>query len=144
MAISNTMNFKVLTLIDITQTGQNKFKSEDREAINQQANWNTFLQVLGMRANPYFEFAPKMTKMEIEGFGFGESFKGEQNVWEFDFSVEQEGATSVDALKEDFDLIPVIAGLTESITVNNTAFRTTGNSTNIVFILVDNEQTPVV
>ena len=144
MAISNTMNFKVLTLIDITQTGQNKFKSEDREAINQQANWNTFLQVLGMRANPYFEFVPKMTKMEIEGFGFGESFKGEQNVWEFDFSVEQEGATSVEALKEDFDLIPVIAGLTESVTVNNTAFRTTGNSTNIVFILVDNEQTPVV
>ena len=108
MAISNTMNFKVLTLIDITQTGQNKFKSEDREAINQQANWNTFLQVLGMRANPYFEFAPKMTKMEIEGFGFGESFKGEQNVWEFDFSVEQEGATSVEPLKRTLILFQLL------------------------------------
>ena len=52
MTISMSMNFEIATLIDITQTGQTKFRSEDRTAINQQANWNTFLQVIGLRANP--------------------------------------------------------------------------------------------
>ena len=37
MAISSNMNFEVATLIDITNTGQTKFRSEDRLAINQQA-----------------------------------------------------------------------------------------------------------
>ena len=43
MAISNTMNFKVLTLIDITQTGQNKFKSEDPEATQSTSKLEYFL-----------------------------------------------------------------------------------------------------
>ena len=38
-------SLEIKTLVDITQTGQTKFKSQDRLLINQQANWNTFLQV---------------------------------------------------------------------------------------------------
>lgn len=139
MTISKCMNFKVITLIDITKTGLTKFKSEDRQAINQQANWNTFLQVLGMRANPYFQNNPVSVEADIEGLGFGTNFTGKQRIWTFEFTVEQEGATSVDALKEDFDLIPVIAGLTETITINNSAFRTNDSeTTNIIFMLADN------
>ena len=139
MTISKSMNFKVITLIDITNTGLNKFKSEDRLAINQNANWNTFLQVLGMRANPYFQSKPVSVEADITGLGFGNKHSGKHRVWTFEFTVEQEGATSVEALKEDFDLIPVIAGLTETITINNSAFRTTdAETTNIVFMLADN------
>ncbi len=58
MTISMSMNFEIATLIDITQTNQTKFRSEDRQAINQQANWNTFLQVIGLRSNPYFDSSP--------------------------------------------------------------------------------------
>ena len=56
-------SLEIKTLVDITQTGQTKFKSQDRLLINQQANWNTFLQVLSMRINPIFDGSPvKVTR----------------------------------------------------------------------------------
>ena len=56
-------------------------------------------------------------------------------------NIEQEGALSVDALVDDFDLVPVIAGLTESVTINNNAFRTKDDaSKNIIFKLADKKQ----
>ena len=52
---------------------------------------------------------------------------------------------SVDFLKDDFDLVPIIAGLSESITINNNAFRTKDDSNrNIIFKLVDNTPESVV
>ena len=118
MAISSNMNFEVATLIDITNTGQTKFRSEDRLAINQQANWNTFLQVIGLRANPYFNEKPIMvSELDITDSEFGQAFKGKHN------------------------LVPVIAGLTESVTINNNAFRTKDDaSKNIIFKLADKKQ----
>ena len=77
MTISMSMNFEIATLIDITQTNQTKFRSDDRQAINQQANWNTFLQVIGLRANPYFNEKPIMVSgLDITDSEFGQSFKG--------------------------------------------------------------------
>tara|TARA_B100000683_G_scaffold69890_1_gene68419 strand:- start:46503 stop:46928 length:426 start_codon:yes stop_codon:yes gene_type:complete len=141
MAISKSMNFEVATLIDITNTGQTKFRSEDRLAINQQANWNTFLQVIGLRANPYFDQKPSVVEdLDISDSEFGNSYKGKHKVWHFKFRIEQEGALSVGALTDDFNLVPVIAGLTESITTNNNAFRTNGESKNIIFKLVDKDE----
>jgi hypothetical protein len=44
-------------------------------------------------------------------------------------------------LVDDFDLVPVIAGLTESVTINNNAFRTKDDaSKNIIFKLADKKQ----
>ena len=141
MTISMSMNFEIATLIDITQTGQTKFRSEDRTAINQQANWNTFLQVIGLRANPYFDAIPKCVEdVDITNGEFGSEYSGKQRLWYFKFSIEQEDALNVDFLKDDFDLVPVIAGLTETITINNNAFRTKKDATrNIIIKLVDNE-----
>ena len=142
MTISMSMNFEIATLIDITQTNQTKFRSEDRQAINQQANWNTFLQVIGLRSNPYFDSAPSCNEgIDRSNSEFGSDYTGKQKVWYFKFSIEQEGALSVDFLKDDFDLVPVIAGLTESIKINNNAFRCKDDATrNIIFKLVDNNQ----
>ncbi len=146
MTISMSMNFEIATLIDITQTNQTKFRSDDRTAINQQANWNTFLQVIGLRSNPYFNEAPSVVEgLDITKSEFGTAYTGKQKVWYFKFSIEQEGALSVDFLKDDFDLVPVIAGLTESITINNNAFRTKDEeSRNVIFKLVDNTPESVV
>ena len=45
----------------------------------------------------------------------------------------------IDAIKEDFDLVPIIKNLKESIVINTSAFRTKDEvSTNIVFNRVDN------
>ena len=45
----------------------------------------------------------------------------------------------IEALKDDFDLVPIIKNLNESIVINTSAFRTKDEvSTNIVFNRVDN------
>jgi hypothetical protein len=134
-------SFEIKTLIDITQTGQSKFKSKDRLLINQQANWNTFLQVLSMRINPLFENAPSVAKSDVKGLGFGKDYEGKHNVWTFTFETERELALSEELLATDFDLVPVVTSLTETILNNNDAFRTRDSTAqNIVFKLADKEE----
>ena len=134
-------SFEIKTLVDITQTGQTKFKSQDRLLINQQANWNTFLQVVSMRVNPLFENAPTVVKTDIEDLGFGSDYKGEHKVWTFTFETERELAITPALLTQDFDLVPVINGLSETILNNSVAFRTNSSTAqNIVFKLADKEE----
>lgn len=136
-------SLEIKTLVDITQTGQTKFKSQDRLLINQQANWNTFLQVLSMRINPIFDGSPVKVTRALEPEEFGSDYKEkEYNVWEFKFQSERDEALTPEMLREDFDLIPVIKGLEESIINNNDAFRTTGMAQNIVFMYADNKESP--
>ena len=134
-------SLEIKTLVDITQTGQTKFKSQDRLLINQQANWNTFLQVLSMRINPIFDGSPVKVTRALEPEEFGSDYKEkEYNVWEFKFQSERDEALTHEMLREDFDLITVIKGLEESIINNSDAFRTTGMAQNIVFMYADNKE----
>jgi hypothetical protein len=56
-------------------------------------------------------------------------------VWFVEFSTEQADYITVDQLKDDFNMIPMIGNLTESINVNNNVFLTKDPmNTNIVFI----------
>ncbi len=138
-------SFEIKTLIDITQTGQTKFKSQDRLLINQQANWNTFFQVLSMRVNPDFNTWPAVEKCSVDKLGFGTKHKGKHNVWTFYLDIERDFALDKAMLTVDFDLVPVIKGLSETILNNNDAFRTTDvQAQNIVFKLVDNTDGPQV
>ena len=134
-------SLEIKTLVDITHTGHPKFKSQDRLLINQQANWNTFLQVLSMRINPIFDGSPVKVTRALEPEEFGSDYKEkEYNVWEFKFQSERDEALTPEMLREDFDLIPVIKGLEESIINNSDAFRTTGMAQNIVFMYADNKE----
>ena len=135
-------SLEIKTLVDITQTGQNKFRSHDRLLINQQANWNTFFQVLSMRINPLFYGGPTVEKRTLENGEFGSDHDPaeEHNVWTFKFDSERDGALTPSLLTDDFDLIPVINNLNESTINNSDAFRTNGTAQNIVFKLVDKEE----
>jgi hypothetical protein len=60
------------------------------------------------------------------------------NVWRFDFSTERDhlfefNNNPVGYLLEDFDLVPYISGLNESMQQNFDIFVTDGPATNIVF-----------
>jgi hypothetical protein len=129
---------KVFTLIDITETKQHRSRSDDKFAINQQANFMTFFQTLSMRFNPYYDQSPtvkEMTEEEIHSLGFGTEYKGKNLVWEFDFSIDRAVAGfEAKAVAEDFDLVPVISDLKETILINNNVFRTSDlGTTNIIF-----------
>lgn len=129
---------KAYTLIDITETKQHRSRCTDKFLLNQQANFMTFFQTLSLRFNPYFDKSPTvetMSESERKKLGFGSKYKGEQKVWCFEFTLDS--ATSrfdEQDVATDFDLVPVIAELNETIEINNNVFRTLDKgSVNIVF-----------
>jgi hypothetical protein len=129
------MRFKIYTVVDITET--NARRSDNKKEYSQQTNLNTVMQTVGLRVN----FEPLSTKIHVDDvskLGFGETVKGKQRYWEFTFDVEYESALSVDMMLNDFDLIPVITELDETVHNHNKVFRTTcPNDCNIVFEIVD-------
>ena len=128
------MKFKLTTIIDITQTLARR--GDNKKLVNQQANYNTMIQTIGLRVN----INPNSCKVEvanIKGLGFGDTFKGKQRYWEFTFDVEAEDALTLDMLATDFDLVPVITNLDETTLFGTKVFRTKQpNDTNIVFEMI--------
>jgi len=127
---------KVYSLIDISETKQRRNNSTDPIAIGQQANWMTFVQTMMLRTNIFCE-APKATEYtatEFNKFGFGTAYTGKHKVWEVDcITDEYQYFPPTNALEDDFDLVPVVGGLNESIKINNNVFRTTLEARNIIF-----------
>ena len=141
MTISNTMKVTIRTLIDITETRKHKHNEVDKQLIFQQANFASFFNCLSMRFNPYYDVSPLCSEQDVTGV-FGTDFKGTHKVWDFEFEVETAVAgANLKTLKEDFDLVPVIDNLTETINTDNKAFRTKSKKKcNIIFILPENAE----
>tara|TARA_B100001057_G_scaffold382406_1_gene388438 strand:+ start:152 stop:550 length:399 start_codon:yes stop_codon:yes gene_type:complete len=127
---------KVLTLIDISETKQRRNNSKDSIAIGQQANWMTFIQTMMLRTNIACS-TPKIvdyTATQFKDLGFGTAYTGKHKVWEVESTTDEyQYFPPVEALEEDFDLVPVISGLNETIKINNNVFRTTHEARNIIF-----------
>lgn len=130
------MKFNVKTLIDITQTDARR--GEDPYELKQQQNFLTFTQTLGLRTNPYFTKPPVISDTVIDNVGFGKSYKGKHKMWEFEFNIEFEGGLDVERLVEDFDIVPVISGLDETIDLKDPCFRSKDSKLiNIIFGIDD-------
>jgi hypothetical protein len=130
------MEYKLYTTVDITNTGQ--YRSEPgREADRwKEQNFQTVLQTLGIRANISFKQSPIMK--EISGVLVGFNTINTIHVWEFDFYTEREHFFEKDGdpigyLLEDFDAVPYISGLDESMEQNFDVFVTEGLARNIIF-----------
>jgi|TARA_B110000977_G_scaffold151060_1_gene191622 hypothetical protein len=125
------MRFILTTVVDITQT--NARRGDDKHLHNQQANYHTMIQTIGLRVN-IEPLSCQSEVADVKGLGFGDTFKGKQRYWEFTFDVEAEDALTLDMLVTDFDLVPVITNLDETTTLGTKVFRTNHpNDTNIVF-----------
>ena len=125
------MRFKIFTVVDITETKARR--GDDKKLYSQQTNYNTVLQTIGLRVNLNPIYCKSHTE-NIDKTDFGTTVKGKQRYWEFCFEVEYEGALSLDMMMSDFDLIPVITDLDETVHNHNKVFRTScPNDRNIVF-----------
>ena len=118
----------VYTLIDISETKMYSSNSKDSKLIEQQANFMTFFQTLCLRNNYIYDKAPtlqKLTEKKLRELGFGTDYKGNHKLWCLELMVD-EGRTfgEVEILEDDFDLVPVISDLNETIEINNNVFRT--------------------
>ena len=130
------MRFKLLTLIDITATGARR--GDDYMQVKQQQNYLTVMQTIGIRSNPEILNPPKPQSIDISNLGFGLQHSGEHTVWSLDFNFGLNQSHNLDMLNTDFDLVPVIGGLGETITIEDWVFRTTDPLLrNIVFTLVE-------
>jgi len=120
------MRFKLYTPVDITCTSARK--GEDTKKYLQQQNYLTVLNTIGLRVNPIVE---KIPYIENKSF-FGKKYK----TWVFEFSIDY-GATSIDLLKTDFQLVPFVTNLDEEAKFEECVFITEGKKLNIIFEQVD-------
>jgi hypothetical protein len=127
------MNFNIYTLVDITNTGAKR--NQDPQAYKQYQNYLTVLQTIGLRVNPTVNTDPVLTSTYPK---FGTEYKGTQRVWKLPIEIEYEGAINLEMLIGDFDCVPFITNLSESVVFKTCVFRTQDSKfKNIVFEIND-------
>jgi len=130
------MRYTLYTTVDITNTGQHRVES-GKEALRwKEQNFQTVIQTLGIRANIASYLKPIIT--EVKGSLIG--FKTDKiiRVWRFDFETERDHLFENDNdpvgfMKDDFEMVPYISGLDESMEQNFDVFVAYGDTKNIVF-----------
>jgi hypothetical protein len=126
--------YQVYSLIDITKTDQHRHRSQDRQAVDQQSNYSVFEQCLMLRSNVILHSRPMVMLKDVKEFGFGSRYQGQHQIWFLEFDTEQSDYVTVAQLQEDFNMVPMISNLKESININNNIFITKDpQNTNIVF-----------
>lgn len=130
------MRYKLYTTVDITNTGQHKQEFGKESLRWKEQNFQTVMQTLGIRANITNYVKPEMIEMKgsLVGFNTDKII----NVWRFDYETERDHLFEKDSdpvghLKDDFEMVPYINGLDESMDQNYNVFVTDGAATNIVF-----------
>ena len=130
------MRFKIHTVVDITETNARRGQA-DKVSLDQQANYNTLIQTIGLRVNAD-PISLTTDIIDVSKIRFGDAIKGKQRVWTFEFDNPYEGALSVDMLNNDFDLVPIITNLNETANIHNSIFCTKNpNDRNIIFEEID-------
>jgi len=113
--------FKGYTLVDITATGVIRSPDPDDIRRNQQRNWETVLQCIGLRTQPLHIQEPTIYQnVEIARTRFGEFYNMRpQTVWAWSWAVEKHGIydlpnSSMGGLLQDLEQVPIICGLEET------------------------------
>jgi hypothetical protein len=131
--------FTGYTLVDITATGVTHYRPDQEYQRNQQRNWETVLQTIGLRTQPMMVKGPVVLETNLnDGWEFGENYQGSHCVWAWTFGVEHEDVygTYDDAtagLLKDFEQVPVITGLDETARFMLPIFYPYGPIKNIYF-----------
>jgi hypothetical protein len=125
------MRFIIHTLVDITETGSRR--GDDPKQYRQQQNFLTVMQTIGMRVNPTYITSPEIVEDIPSKYNLGTKYKNKQNIWQYEFDIEYTDALDIDTLKNDFNLIPIITGLDETVSFENDVFITKNPSINNIF-----------
>jgi len=119
---------EIKTLIDITSTGVGRPHQGTQLQLNQERNWTTLNQCIGIRSLIDYNNLPIVEEdVDIKSIGFGKNYKGKHKVWTFRFETDRPEVygTQCELLIEDLDQVPVIKKLTETINIDMAVFDTT-------------------
>ena len=136
---SNLYVYQVYTLIDITKTGVTTYSKEKEKQRNQQRNWETVMQILGLRAQLLDVKYLGSTQVDVKDYSFGANYNGVHAMWQFEFTIEHADLYTIandryGALKNDFRIAPIILGLDETAKPSAGMFYPSGVEKNIYFI----------
>jgi hypothetical protein len=133
------------SLVDLTPTGTvGSYKPHvdgDPKSWNhrrdQQRNWETMIQLLGLRAQPMYLTDPVILEdQDLDQYRFGPEFSGRHRIWRFEFASEhtQVYGENLQALLHDVHNVPIMTHLDETAAFSAPVFDTLGH-TNVYFIL---------
>lgn len=113
------MLYCLYTLADITATGQ--YHGGEPLLRNQQQNFDTILQTIGLKGNVYFDEKPRIIDSSIFG-------RTGDKCWYFEWKMEIEELFQVNddpiaLLKDLFEYIPYINGLTDTVQFEPSVFK---------------------
>jgi len=129
--------FEGLSLVDITATGVIRGNSDELER-DQQRNWETVVQCMGLRTQPQLIEKPVVLTSELNRFEFGDFYTGIHHVWHWVWTIEANGVYDLPgqplgALMKDFEQVPIITGLEETARFMLPIFYPYGTIKNIYF-----------
>ena len=134
---SNLYFFQGYSLVDITATRITRGNNNSIER-NQQGNWETVLQCIGLRTQPHYVHDPITAEIEIDQLEFGDFYTGVHRVWLWQWAIEGEGIydtpdKELGGIHQDFEQVPIITGLTETARFMLPIFYPYGTIKNIYF-----------
>lgn len=120
---------QIKTLIDVTDSGVYRYSKERELEYNQNKNWTTLLQTIGLRALIEFDQTVVCENTELRAMGFGEKHRGVHNVWSLTFRTDRDQSyanekSPIGLLLSDLHEVPIIENLTETINMNRPVFDT--------------------
>jgi len=121
--------YRITTLIDITRTNPNRAEV-DRLKLDQQANFNSLIQAMGLRSNIEWNNDPKLHTGALP-----DDIEGKANHWIWDVDVERDDVflsdgNPVGLLVDDLHGVPIIDNLTNTVELSPAAFQTKGANQN--------------
>jgi hypothetical protein len=134
--------FQGFSLVDITATGIIRGNNIDEVKRNQQRNWETVIQCMGLRAQPQHIQEPVATEVALDHLEFGDFYSGVQTVWMWQWTVESSGVYGQDlvALHQDFEQVPIVTGLDETARFMLPIFYPYGTIKNVYFKQIHSSQ----
>lgn len=134
----NLQLFAGFSLVDITPTGVIRGNETNELERNQQRNWETVIQCMGLRTQPQNIQLPVSSMESMRDFDFGDIYTGEQRVWTWYWTVDNSGVYDftnkpLGGLQQDFEQVPIVNFLTETARFMLPIFYPYGSIKNIYF-----------
>lgn len=139
LPVTKVINYTAYTLVDVTNSGENRIKNNNTSKYYQQQNFNTLIQSIGIRSQPVNPSIRQIMTQDIVEYGFGKRYLGLHTVWRLDFSIEHTAVfnfknNDMYHLMNDFDGVAIITGLEETAEIHSRCFETLDpSSINILF-----------
>jgi hypothetical protein len=138
---SNVYFFQGFSLVDITATGVIRGIDNELER-NQQRNWETVIQCMGLRTQPQNIQDPVVLECTLDNLDFGDFYTGTHKVWTWCWSVEGLNVydlpgKTLGGIQQDFEQVPVITGLSETAKFMLPIFYPYGSIKNIYFTQIN-------